>query len=99
MGFGQFEQLGLVAFDLQKVVSSLFDHAAGGLGLAVEGVGGDGLAVERGDGFEQFLGGLEFAAFGAFLLVVGRDGLGAAVLVSGQGDQPYDVSDHLAVQG
>ena len=51
-GFGKgfrdaFEQVALVAFDLQEVFAAFFYDGAGGFVLVVEGVGRDGFGVER----------------------------------------------------
>lgn len=93
------EQRGLVGFDLQEVVASFFHDDARGFFLAVERVGGDGFAVERGQGGEELLGGLEFAARGVFFLIHDGEGDGGAVFDFDQADHADDVADHFSVQG
>ncbi len=93
------EQRGLVGFDLQEAVASFFHDDARGFFLAVERVGGDGFAVERGQGGEELLGDFQFAALGVLLLIHDGAGDGRAVFDFDQADHADDVADHFPVQG
>lgn len=53
--FDRVEQGLLVAFDLLDIVAAFLDDMAGGEALVVERVGGDDLAVESRQLFEQAL--------------------------------------------
>ena len=92
------EQFGLVALDLEQIIAALPDDGAGVGSLAVQGIGGDDLAVQGGRFFQQGRRRRLFAALGAFFLVVNGHGLGGAVLMLGEGEQADVIADHFAIQ-
>lgn len=96
--FGFFDKIGLIAFDLQKVIASFFHDDARGPLLAMERVGRHGETIQTGLGLEQFLRGFELASIGSFLLIHDCHGTRGAVFGMGQGDGPDDVTDHFSIQ-
>lgn len=86
LGLG--EQRGLVALDLEQIVTALFPDGAGRRLLAVQRIGGDKLVVQRRQAVQQSGGGGLFATLGAFLLIVDRDGVGRTVFVLGRVSSP-----------
>ena len=85
-GLGLLEQIGLIGFDLEQVITALLDDHAGIFALAMQGVGSDKFFVEGAEGLEQGGGAGEFAGLGAVFLIVEGNGLWSAVLVFGQGE-------------
>ena len=74
-------QLGLVAFDLQQIITPFFHDGSGVPTLAVQRIGRDHFAVQSWQRLQQCRRGGLFATRRVFLLVVNGHGLGSSVLV------------------
>ena len=90
--------MGLIAFDLEKIIPALFHGGPAILALAVQRISGDDFPIQWGKVFQQLGGSAQFAALGAFLLVVNGHGLRGSILVLGQREQANMIPNHFAIQ-
>ena len=90
--------MGLIGFDLKEIIAALGHDRLRPFALARQGIGGDALAIQGRQAFQQ--GGRDcwFASCRAILRVINGDGLGRSVLVLGQGEPPDLVPNHFTVQ-